>query len=188
MHSDEPEAEGCSEDYSTKAITYDPSNPEAHQTLASVRMSQSRPDDARTSIETSMDIWINTAKPGDQNWPAYPARIALAKILLELSLHERAIAVLHTIQDENDEDPEGWYLYGWCYYRMGGGGEESNATPDTAEKAEWWDEAKECLDTVLQVCLCLECAGIHLSSGINEMLLYSLAVTRAIWMCGRRDG
>ncbi|TPX69054.1 hypothetical protein SpCBS45565_g02664 [Spizellomyces sp. 'palustris'] len=148
---DEPEAEVTCETFSSKAITYDPTNPEAHQTLASVRMSQCRPDDARKAIETSMDIWINSAAPGDKDWPVYPARIVLVKILLELSLHERALTVLQTIQNENDEDPEGWYLFGWCYYRMGGGGEDDEKVVDPAEKAECWDSARECFETVLQL-------------------------------------
>ncbi|KAI9008141.1 hypothetical protein BC832DRAFT_553214 [Gaertneriomyces semiglobifer] len=147
---DEPEAESCCDQFATNAIKYDPSNPEAHQTLASVRMSQCRPDEARAAIETSMDTWFKTARVGDTNWPAYPARVALAKILLELALHERALAVLQTLQDENDEDPEAWYLYGWCYYRMGGGGEDT-ASIRVEDQVDAWDNAKDCFESVIQL-------------------------------------
>jgi len=39
------------------ALQTDPGNPEALQTLASVRMSQSRPDDARQCLEQAWSTW-----------------------------------------------------------------------------------------------------------------------------------
>ncbi|KAJ3295541.1 hypothetical protein HK104_002557 [Borealophlyctis nickersoniae] len=148
---DEPEAESCCEEFTSTAIRIDPTNPEAYQTLASVRMSQCRPEDARSSIVKSMELWADT-EPGDPSHPAYPARVALVKILLELGEHERALSVLHTLELENDEDPEGWYLWGWCYYRMGGGGDdEGTSTIPNGDRLEHWDNARDCFEKVIQL-------------------------------------
>jgi len=49
--SDAPEAETTCENLLMGALEIDPGNPEALQTLASVRMSQQRPDDAKQCLE-----------------------------------------------------------------------------------------------------------------------------------------
>jgi cytochrome c-type biogenesis protein CcmH/NrfG len=55
--SDLPEAEQTCEDLLTKAQQVDPGNTEALQALASVRMSQQRPDDAKQCLERSWATW-----------------------------------------------------------------------------------------------------------------------------------
>ena len=55
--SDQPEAEKTCEDLLMLALQTDPGNPEALQTLASVRMSQSRPDDAKQCLEQAWSTW-----------------------------------------------------------------------------------------------------------------------------------
>eukprot|EP00842_Homolaphlyctis_polyrhiza_P003365 jgi/Hompol1/4029/HPOL_003441-RA len=138
---DEPEAESKCEEYMQSALEHDATNPEVHQTLASVRLSQSRPEDARKCLEHSMDLWYREPEEDepivtDPNWPAYPARIALSKFLMESQLYERALAVLQTCQVENDEDPEMWYLFGWGYYQL------------ASDNPEMMEDAQECFDTV----------------------------------------
>ncbi|KAL2918571.1 hypothetical protein HK105_201972 [Polyrhizophydium stewartii] len=138
---DEPEAESKCEAYMHHAVEQNPSNPEVHQTLASVRLSQSRPDDARQSLEYAMDLWYREPTEdeplvADPNWPGYPLRIALSKFLMEVGLHERALAVLQTCQVEDDEDAEMWYLFGWCYSQL------------AASQPELAEDARECFETV----------------------------------------
>ncbi|KAI8923712.1 hypothetical protein BC831DRAFT_469659 [Entophlyctis helioformis] len=163
---DEPEAESKCEEYMQHALEQNPSNPEVHQTLASVRLSQSRPEDASKSLQTSMDLWYREPGQGnadgdgdadmdgmdadadaplvvDPNWPVYPVRIALSKLLMEVALHERALAVLQTCQAENDEDPEMWYLFGWCYLQL--------AQVPGDDNADYMDDAKECFESVLNI-------------------------------------
>lgn len=53
----EPEAEKTCEDLLNLALQTDPNNPEALQALASVRMSQQRPDDAKQCLEQSWSAW-----------------------------------------------------------------------------------------------------------------------------------
>jgi len=53
----EPEAEKTCEDLIAEALRIDPNNAEALQMLASVRMSQQRPDDAKDCLEKSWTSW-----------------------------------------------------------------------------------------------------------------------------------
>lgn len=59
----EPEAEQNCESLLNLAIQADPSNVEVLQSMASVRMSQQRPDDARKCIEQAWGLW-NDLPPG----------------------------------------------------------------------------------------------------------------------------
>ncbi|KAI8846759.1 hypothetical protein BC829DRAFT_478420 [Chytridium lagenaria] len=54
---DAPEAESNCVAFMEKAVLIDPTSPEALQTLASVRLSQCRPEDARNLIEASINHW-----------------------------------------------------------------------------------------------------------------------------------
>jgi hypothetical protein len=53
----EPNAEKTCEDLLSLALQTDPGNPEALQALASVRMSQQRPDDAKECLEKAWLAW-----------------------------------------------------------------------------------------------------------------------------------
>jgi cytochrome c-type biogenesis protein CcmH/NrfG len=55
--SDLPQAEQTCEELLAKAQEVDPGNTEALQALASVRMSQSRPDDAKQCLEQAWALW-----------------------------------------------------------------------------------------------------------------------------------
>ena len=155
---DEPEAETKCEEYLKTALEYSKTNPELYQTLASVRLSQCRPDEARVLLEQSMELWYidptaTLDENGDEqliqvdpNWPIYSLRIALSKLLMEVGAHERALAVLQTCQVENEDDAEMWYLFGWCYYLLHGEQVGSHEYHN-----EFMQDAKECFDAVLKV-------------------------------------
>lgn len=53
----EPNVEKTCEDLLSFALQTDPGNPEALQALASVRMSQQRPDDAKECLEKAWSTW-----------------------------------------------------------------------------------------------------------------------------------
>jgi len=53
----EPEAEQTCERLLEEALGVDPGNSEAYQTLASVRLSQQRPEDAKTCLENAWMAW-----------------------------------------------------------------------------------------------------------------------------------
>ncbi|KAJ3260523.1 hypothetical protein HK103_000665 [Boothiomyces macroporosus] len=144
---DEPEAESKCEEYMKNAVQNDPKNPECYSTLASVRLSQCRDEEAKQFLEQSMDLWYKEPEEDkvtavDPSWPIYPSRIALSKFLMEVGLFERALAALETCQAENDQDPESWYLFGFCYLKM------SELEPDNEILKL---DAKECLEQVVKL-------------------------------------
>ena len=55
--SDDPAAERTCEDLLGTALQVDPANSEALQALASVRISQSRPDEAKQCLEQAWTQW-----------------------------------------------------------------------------------------------------------------------------------
>ncbi|KAJ3117312.1 hypothetical protein HDU96_007218 [Phlyctochytrium bullatum] len=115
------------------------------------------------ALNGSLSIWLEQG-PESPNWPQYDQRIACAKLLLELGMHDKATVVLQSCQEENDLDPEGWYLFGWCYYRMGGGdagaadqeiaagiGKSVPGNLATEDKDDYWSDAKECLQRMMEI-------------------------------------
>lgn len=59
----EPEAEATCDNLASLAIQSDPENVEALDCLASVRLSQSRPDEAKQTVEKAWGI-LKTLDPG----------------------------------------------------------------------------------------------------------------------------
>lgn len=53
----DPDAEKNCEELLSLALQTDPGNPEALQTLASVRLSQQRPEDAKQCLEQAWSVW-----------------------------------------------------------------------------------------------------------------------------------
>ncbi len=115
--------------YVTRALLTDENSVEALQTLASMRLSQNRTEEAKTALLRSLDLWYlpleheqedtNAIKRVvDGKKPAYASRMSLVRLLLESGLDEEAISVLQTLADEDEEMVDLWYLYGWaCYLR-----------------------------------------------------------------------
>lgn len=64
MYSLEPDAEEHCERFVTEALLVVPDSAEALQTLASIRISQNRIDDARAALERSIALWRNYSEPG----------------------------------------------------------------------------------------------------------------------------
>lgn len=59
IYSLEPDAEEKCERYVTEALFVVPDSAEALQTLASIRISQNRIDDAKAALERSVGLWKN---------------------------------------------------------------------------------------------------------------------------------
>ena len=51
-----------------------------------------------------------------ENLPPYASRVTLAKLLTETGDHDKAEIILNTLVDDDDEDFQVWYMYGWNYY------------------------------------------------------------------------
>ncbi|TBU48851.1 TPR-like protein [Dichomitus squalens] len=143
---DDPAAEKTCEDLLNLALQTDPGNTEALQALASVRMSQQRPDEAKVCLEQAWSQWKDLDLD-DPQLPPISARLSVVKLFLELSLFTPALLVLQGIIASDDQDVEAWYLEGWCFFLMA-----EQAQENGGELGELtWDDlahnARDCLDT-----------------------------------------
>jgi len=153
----EPEAESQCETYLNIALQLDPNSPEALQSLASVRMSQSRPEEAKELVGKAWRIWKDLAE--DDARSASPAvLLSLTRIFIELALYDTALEILQVVFAVDDEEVEGWYLQGWCFVLMAEQARESGVKMKIGggdgadEEAELgWEElardARDCLET-----------------------------------------
>lgn len=95
-----------------------PESSEALQTLASVRISQARLDDAQAALTRSLELWANLDAE-DSAVPDFPARISLSRLLMEAEMEDDAFEVLDRLVTEDDTSVEAWYLGGWCLHLLG---------------------------------------------------------------------
>ncbi|KAF5367376.1 hypothetical protein D9758_003692 [Tetrapyrgos nigripes] len=142
----EPEAEKTCEDLIASALRTDPGNAEALQMLASVRMSQQRPEEAKECLEKSWTTWKNL-DIDHPKIPPIPTRLAMVKLFLELSLYAPALLVLHGIMSSDDQEVEAWYLEGWCYFLMAEQAKESGGKLDDMTWEELAKDARDRLET-----------------------------------------
>ncbi|WVQ81488.1 hypothetical protein IAT38_003612 [Cryptococcus sp. DSM 104549] len=99
----------------SRALSILPNDPEARLSLASIRMSQSKFDEAK-AVALSLYNELEGKEPFDETLPALPARLALARLLLEHQEHLPALDIVSTIREEDTLNVEGAYLEGWSLY------------------------------------------------------------------------
>lgn len=101
----------------TEALMFAPENPEALQTLASVRLSQDKLQDAQSALTRSVGLWKDL-DPEDDMVPDFPTRVSLARLLMEAELEDDAMEVLERLALEDDQSVEACYLGGWCLHLL----------------------------------------------------------------------
>lgn len=139
----EDDAESRCENLITQAMSVeDETSPEVLQTLASVRLSQQRTEDARSALKRSLDAWIEL-DPEDAAVPDFATKISLARLLMEAELESEAMEVLHRLIQEDDESVEAWYLGGWCQHLVA----EHNNTASAADEDSAMDTGISDQDT-----------------------------------------
>ncbi|KAI1797119.1 TPR-like protein [Ganoderma leucocontextum] len=143
---DDPAAEKTCEDLLNLALQTDPGNTEGLQTLASVRMSQQRPDDAKVYLEQAWSQWKDLDLD-DPQLPPIPARLSIVKLFLELSLYTPALLVLQGIMASDDQEVEAWYLEGWCFFLMAEQAQENGGKVDELTWEELAQDGRDCLET-----------------------------------------
>ncbi|BFZ64808.1 hypothetical protein YB2330_005961 [Saitoella coloradoensis] len=174
----EPEAEERCEAYTARALDAQPGNSEALQTLASMRLSQQRDDDARAALRESVAGWLPEASiegtgvhraPGTElrDPPPYPARISLVRLLMESNLLPLSLSVLESLQKEDDQIVDLWYLYGWCYFLQGQRAAENG---DEEKKRESWEDARECLEVCGRMYRQLEWDDVGILEHVGELV------------------
>ncbi|KAG0307641.1 hypothetical protein BGZ99_001385 [Dissophora globulifera] len=113
----EPNAESQCESYLAQAVQVEPVTPEVYQTLASVRLSQQRVDEAKAALSQGLALWLGSDPTEDDGpTPDYETRLALVKLLLETAMYDEAFTVLNGLIEENDQVPDTLYLFGWANY------------------------------------------------------------------------
>ncbi|TAQ87901.1 hypothetical protein B7494_g3765 [Chlorociboria aeruginascens] len=132
----EEDAEQKCEALVTEATMVAPSFAEPWQTLANVRISQARLEDARAALKRSLDLWKNLP-PENTVVPDFPTKVSLARLLMEADMDVEAIEVLERLVSEDDSSVEVWYLGGWGLYIMGD--KQKNGTDaETGGDGESW--------------------------------------------------
>jgi tetratricopeptide (TPR) repeat protein len=114
----EEDAEQKCEALVTEATMVAPGFAEPWQTLANVRISQERLEDARAALKRSLHVWRDLP-PENTVVPDFPTRVSLARLLMEADMDVDAIEVLERLVGEDDSSVEVWYLGGWGLYIMG---------------------------------------------------------------------
>lgn len=142
----EPDAEANCENLITRALLLsEPPLPSTLQTLASIRLSQSRLEDAQSALHRSIESWKHLP-PEHSSIPDFPTRISLVRLLMEAELEESALEVVERLVGENDQSVEAWYLGGWCLRLLGHKeGEASNAEDQKAVLMSGREWLRNCL-------------------------------------------
>ena len=114
----ERDAESNCKSLIAEALLVAPHSPEPLQTLASIRISQTRMPEAKKALADSIALWKDLP-PEDTGVPDFPTRISLARLLMEVEMEEEALEVIERLVTEDDQSVEAWYLGGWCLYLLG---------------------------------------------------------------------
>ncbi|KAE8358055.1 hypothetical protein BDV27DRAFT_138302, partial [Aspergillus caelatus] len=98
----EEDAEARCETLITEALLVNSHAPEVLQTLASIRISQLRTDEARAALTKSVELWKDLP-PEDPTVPDFATRISLARLLMEVTMELEALEVLERLILEDDQ-------------------------------------------------------------------------------------
>lgn len=131
----EPNAEQQCELVLQQALQYDPNSLEAMQTLASFKMSQHKPDEAKQLLQRVVQGFApdSGAEGGGQS---FEFSVQTCRLLIELNCEQECLPLLEVLIQEDDENVECWILLGLCHSNLG--------DRDTA--VECWESAKAVLD------------------------------------------
>ena len=149
----EEDAEQKCEALVTEATMVAPGFPEPWQTLANVRISQERMDDARAALKRSLDLWRDLP-PESSVVPDFPTRVSLARLLMEADMDVDAIEVLERLVGEDDTSVEVWYLGGWGLYIMGEKQKKGDLNGETGDGESWrvsWISSRQWLNQSLSL-------------------------------------
>ncbi|QPC75624.1 hypothetical protein HYE68_006376 [Fusarium pseudograminearum] len=171
----EPDAESRCETLITEAMLLAPAAPETWQTVANVRISQNRANEAQTALRRSLELWQNLP-PNHPDVPEFPTRIALARLLMETELEDEALGVLERLVTDDDTSVEAWYLGGWCLY-ITGEKQKTTATKPwneaTKDNEEWkglWKSSRQWLSQCLKLFAMQEYEDERLGEHAKELL------------------
>lgn len=138
----EEDAEDRCEQLVTEAVAIcpEPLSAGVLQTLASIRISQERFDEARKTLAQSLSIWKDIpADVEDAARPDFATRVSLVRLLMEVEQEQDAMVVLEALVKEDDQSVEAWYLGGWCHLLISRKPDVTDETRSTnAQHAQEW--------------------------------------------------
>jgi tetratricopeptide (TPR) repeat protein len=168
----EGNAEQICEKLITEAILVAPEMAETWQTVANVRISQHRGDDAKAALKRSLALWRNLP-PEHTEVPDFPTRVSLARLLLEVAMEKEGTEVLNRLVAEDDESVEVLYLGGWAQYLVGERC-KGEATQTASERdAAWkkaWTSSRRWLNKCMRQYKIQEYEDERLGEHANELL------------------
>lgn len=145
----EDDAESWCEKLVTEAVAVCPERLSATilQTLANVRISQQRYDEARQSLKRSIELWKDIpAEVEDDARPDFAGRISLSRLLMEVEVEKEALTIIEGLVKEDDQSVEGWYLGGWCQVLMA-----QKSTGEAEGQKKLQEQSLQWLDTCLRL-------------------------------------
>lgn len=151
----EEDAEQRCEALVTEAMMIAPDTTETWQTVANVRISQQRTDEARAALQRSLELWQDLS-PERPAMPEFAMRIGLARLLLETDMGDEAMRVLERLVSDDDQIVEAWYLGGWGLYLAG---DKQRGTSGDGHGEAWqstWSTARKWLAQCLKLYAQLE--------------------------------
>lgn len=91
-----------------RALALNAESVEAHQLQASLRLSQSRPEEALAALRQAVSL---TRRLGEEYQPTYESKLELSRLLMQVNPAEAFTFLLEVLQ-LNDMNPYVWFLLG----------------------------------------------------------------------------
>lgn len=168
----EEDAEQKCDSLVTEATMVAPGFAEPWQTLANVRISQLRLEDARAALKRSLDLWKDLP-PENTVVPDFPTRVSLARLLMEADMDVEAIEVLERLVGEEDTSVEVWYLGGWGLYIMGEKQKNGEVKAENGDGESWkvsWISSRQWLNHSLRLFEQQDYEDVRLGEHAKELL------------------
>ncbi|GAB1311211.1 Assembly chaperone of rpl4 [Madurella fahalii] len=165
----EEEAEQRCEALITEATMLAPEVAETWQTVANVRISQTRTEEAQEALKRSLALWTHLA-PEDPAVPPFPSRVSLVRLLIEVDMEEQAMEVAERLIDEDDQSVEVWYLGGYARYRFGEKLKNSGQPSDPESWRSKWRSSRKWLAQCLRIFQAEEYEDERLGEHARELL------------------
>jgi tetratricopeptide (TPR) repeat protein len=165
----EEDAEQRCEALITEATMLAPESAETWQTVANVRISQTRTEEAQEALKRSLRLWVDL-KPEDPAVPPYPSRVSLVRLLIEVDMEEQAREVTERLIAEDDQSVEVLYLGGYARYRLGEKLKNQGQLSDADAWKASWRSARKWLTQCLKVFKQEEYEDERLGEHANELL------------------
>jgi hypothetical protein len=165
----EEDAEQRCEALITEATMLAPESAETWQTVANVRISQTRTEEAQEALKRSLGLWVDL-RPEDPAVPSFPSRVSLVRLLIEVDMEEQAREVSERLVAEDDQSVEALYLGGYARYRLGEKLKNQDQPSDADTWKASWRSSRKWLTRCLKVFKQEEYEDERLGEHANELL------------------